>query len=328
MFLAFFQTIERMMFTRVQRRHGATKARLCALGLLFAIASCARPAPSALPIAQWQFIDAETMQPIEGAFVNFAWRGKATARGLQTCKRGVLKRSDKNGWVRDTALDASWHVDATPSFFVPGYEFFPYRYGYPDENHVTHYIKQDANQEFGRYPAWEKSWVKMGYVYQGEKSAQYLEWHAWTKVLPAVGFHDFQRDLENPRRYFMKLRTIPAQVGAAFSFVGKTCDDVDATNSVDIVAVREADYLRGYHSTKYFCDTAWNSLPPGRWDMTEWIRRATWLLPAGSGFKPFELAMPEYFNPARSMSNGNLSPEERRKFCDIVNQYLKVGETL
>ena len=281
-----------------------------------------------LPVAEWRFIDAETMLPIEGAFVNFAWRGKPDERGYQTCKRGVLGRSGKDGWFRDTALDASWYVDPTPAIFVPGYEFFEYKYGYPDEDHITHFIREDANSEFGRFPAWEKRWADMGYVYQGESSGYYLDWHAWTKVLPAAGFHDFKKDSDNPRLYFMKLRTKPGQVDAAFRFVGRDCADDDASNDVNTDTVDIADYLRGYHSTKYFCDPAWNSLKPGRWDMTGWIRRATWLLPKGSGFKPFEDAMPDYFSDSRSMRDGNLSAEERARFCKIVNQYLKEGEKI
>lgn len=94
----------------------------------------------------------------------------------------------------------------------------------------------------------------MGYIYQGVNSTAYLQWQAWTKVMPAAGFHDRTRDYinNNPRRYFVKIRSAPADAEAAFAFVGKVCSDDGSTNQVDKNIVREADYLRGYHSTKYF----------------------------------------------------------------------------
>jgi hypothetical protein len=278
-----------------------------------------------LPVAQWQFIDAETMKPIEGAFVNFAWRGKPTERGLQTCKRGILGRSDSSGWFRNTALDASWRADPIPAFFVPGYEAYSYKYGYPDKDHITHYIREDANSEFGRYPAWEKRWADMGYVFQGESSAYYLDWHAWTKTVSSSGFHDFKKDPENPKLYFMKMRTIPGQVDAAFSFVGKTCSDDDATNQVDRTVVREADYLRGYHSTKYFCDPAWNSLRPGRWDMSPWLTRAFFVVPdrnSATVNSAYQGILGDYHG------DRNLTAEERKNFCVYIQRFLKQGELL
>ena len=50
-----------------------------------------------LAVAEWQFIDAETMQPIEGAFINFAWRGESTSRGMTTCKHGGLLAAAHSG---------------------------------------------------------------------------------------------------------------------------------------------------------------------------------------------------------------------------------------
>jgi hypothetical protein len=91
---------------------------------LILIQGCAgKPEAKPLPIAEWQFIDVETMLPIEGAFINFAWRGESTAQGMTICKHGVLGRTDKNGWFRSVAKDPTWYADGTPAFFVPGYEY-------------------------------------------------------------------------------------------------------------------------------------------------------------------------------------------------------------
>ncbi len=296
---------------------------------LISILGCAGKAETkVLPVAQWQFIDAETMQPIEGAFVNFAWRGKPDERGYQTCKRGVLGRSGKDGWFRETALDASWYVDPTPAIFVPGYEFFEYKYGYPDQAHITHFIREDANSEFGRFPAWEKRWADIGYVFQGEKSTRYLEGHLWTNVLPATGFHDFQKDPDNPRLFFMKMRTMPSQAAAAFRFVGRDCADDGASNNVNTDTVDLADYLRGYHSTKYFCDPAWNSLKYGRWDINPWLTRALFVVPDRNSpavNKSYQAILGEYH---AGKVDRNLTAHERTNFCAYIQLFLKPGDKL
>jgi hypothetical protein len=301
--------------------------------LMSLLASCAR-APDAseskpLAVAEWQFIDAETMQPIEGAFINFAWRGESTSRGMTTCKHGVLGRTDKNGWFRSVAKDPTWYADGTPAFFVPGYEYFKFRYGYPDAEHITATIAEDKTV-YGNYPAFEERMHQNGYEFQGEISADRQFSHVWTKVMPAAGFHDRMRDQKNPRRYFVKYQTYPELVDQTFQFVGKVCSDEGATNEVDREMIQLSDHLRGYHATKYFCDPAWNSIAYARLEISIWIRRATWILPKGSGFKPLEELIPEYFKDASKsgMLSRNLTAAERAKMCEALNVYLKNGESL
>jgi hypothetical protein len=91
-----------------------------------------------------------------------------------------------------------------------------------------------------------------------------------------------------------------------------------------------SDHLRGYHATKYFCDPAWNSIAYARLEISIWIRRATWILPEGSGFKPLEELIPEYFKDASKsgMLSRNLTATERTKMCAMVQTYLPTGETL
>lgn len=253
--------------------------RLALFLLLILFQGCAGKAEvKELPVAEWQFIDAETMQPIEGAFINFAWRGESTAGGMTTCKHGVLGRTDKNGWFHSAAKDPTWYADGTPAFFIPGYEYFKFKYGYPDAEHITATIAEDKTV-YGNYPEFEERIRMNGYVFQGEISADRKFSHVWTKVMPAVGFHDRIRDQKNPRRYFVKYQTFPELVDQTFQFVGKVCGDDGATNEVDRGIVRLSDHLRAYYSTKYFCDPAWNSIKYQNYDVWSWLFLASSLLP-------------------------------------------------
>ena len=288
---------------------------------------CAQEAKP-LPTVQWQFIDADTMQPIEGAFVNFFWRGNADSRGLQTCKYAGLGRSGKDGWFRHTALDPSWREDVLPGFFVPGYEFLEFNYGYPDKDHVTAYIKQPRHM-LGMYPAFEQRWKDLGYEYQTKDSFYSLTNQAWTKIMPSKGFHDRTKGYinNNPRRYLVKLRSEPIVADLSFRFVGKVCGDADAINEVNTETAKKADYFRAYHSTKYFCNAAWNSLAPVSWDMSNWIRRAIWLLPEGANESVFVAALPNYYKEA-AIQKRNFTALERASFCEIINQNLNEKEKI
>ena len=93
---------------------------MCALLML---SSChGEPASKTLAVAERQFIDIETMKPIEGGWVHFVWRGKPKPNGVSSCLSAVLGRTGPDGWFRDTAYDPSWKLDELPVYFVPGYQ--------------------------------------------------------------------------------------------------------------------------------------------------------------------------------------------------------------
>ena len=280
-----------------------------------------------LPVAEWQFIDAETMQPIEGAFINFAWRGESTSRGMTTCKHGVLGRTDKNGWFRSVAKDPTWYADGTPAFFIPGYEYFKFTYGYPDAKHIIATIAQDKTV-YGNYPEFEKRIRKNGYVFQGEMSADRKFSHVWTKIMPAAGFHDRMRDQKNRRRYFVKYQTLPELVDQTFQFVGKVCSDDGSTNEVDRGIVRLSDHLRAYYSTKYFCDPAWNSIKYQSYDVWSWLFLASSLLPLDHADGLMKSVVPDFYDPRQYPKRRNLTADERTKLCAMVQIYLPTGEKL
>jgi hypothetical protein len=168
----------------------------------------------------------------------------------------------------------------------------------------------------------------LGYTFQGEQSQDRQFSHVWTKVMPGKGFHDRMRDAENPRRYFIRYRSLPDWVGQHFSFVGKICSDNGATNNVEVNAVKIADHSRGIYSTKYFCNPAWNTIKFGTgYDVWPWVASAEWLLPQDQARDILSKALPEYYGLEQNEKR-NLTAIERTKLCAIVQSHLPKGEIL
>jgi hypothetical protein len=302
------------------------------LSVLLALVSvaCSR-GEKPLAVAEWQFIDAETTQPIEGGWINFAWRGKPTDRGMTTCPRGVLGRTGADGWFRTTAKDPSWRVDPIPSYFVPGYQFFEYEYGMPDAQHITTYIPYDVNR-LGTMPGFENELIKNGYVYHQPVMSD--RWsHHWTKIMPVAGFHDFRNNPQNRRRYFIRYLSFPEFVEQGFSFMGKQCDEEGSDNiGLESKRIQLTDRLRAISSTKYFCGPLWFGMKAGTTrtisSMYEWMQRGLWLLP--SGRKPWDemkVLLPEHVNTTSKefMADIPLNETEHALFCSWIDPYLKAA---
>jgi hypothetical protein len=280
-----------------------------------------------LPVAEWQFIDAETMQPIEGAWINFAWRGKPKSNGVSSCPRGVLGRSGKDGWFRDIGREPYWKVDPLPSYFVPGYEHFQYEYGVPDADHITAYIPYSETY-LGTIPAFEDNLRKNGWVHHPGIIRDDFA-NKWTKVFPSKGFRDYVGHREVRQRYFMRYFSLPEFVGQSFSFMGKHCDDERADNiGLELKTIKFTDKLRAIHSTEYFCRDLWRGMKknPSQQYMYIWMNRAFWLLPAER--KPWDemkILLPEHLNSSSRefLINVPLSDSEHSTFCNWIKPYLE-----
>jgi hypothetical protein len=287
--------------------------------LMITLNACAK-AP--LPVAQFQLIDADTMKPIEGGWVNFIWYGGKLTGNVKSrpCVRAVLGRSDQNGWVRDTARESFWKLDSLGHIFVPGYEYFNYRYGEPDEQHVTAYVRMDKI-EAGRFPAWEENLRKLGYTWKP---------HEWTKVYPADGFRDTRYAPDDGRVYFVRYRSMPTQVEQNFPMVGTVCDKPGAENiGMGDERGREIDRLRASESLKYLCRADWLSLQPDRpipW--SSWIQRSLWLLPDQNDAQkqmhtrfPDFTKQPYWSDPMASQRP--FSRDEQSQFCEWLMPLIK-----
>jgi hypothetical protein len=308
------------------------KIELCLPRLIFALliiasAGC-NSVEKPLPVAEWQLIDAETMKPIEGGWINFAWRGKTKSNGVSSCPRGVLGQTGPDGWFRTTAKENFWRIDPLPSYFVPGYQSFTYEYGIPDAQHVTAYIPYDVNL-LGGMPSFEKELIEKGYVYHQPVLSD--RWsHHWTKIMPVTGFHDFRNHPENRRRYFVKYRGFPEFVEQSFKFMGKTCDDPGADNiGVELERVQRTDKLRAIYSTKYFCDAKWDDIKRPTVDLTEWMRRASWLFkdPYAVWKKNIELMPNRYQIRSKYFDHQTpLNKSEHASFCAWILPIATVVE--
>jgi hypothetical protein len=287
-------------------------------------ASQAKPNASdqKLPEFAWRFLDIDTGKPIAGVWVNFAWAGKPTDRGLSTCVRGVLLQSDKDGWVRDTARELFWHVRPGINFFKPGYEKVGYRMGEGDEansTYITERIYQDRNV-FGKYPAWEQRLKQLGFDWKD---------HHWTKRRPRGAIPDRIREPDRPERYLTPYRSLPPEIDQNFPFVGFQCADAGAENiGLDLEIVNRSDRERALASTRYLCRSEWDSISPDVVGLEFWIQRSLWLLPDQStSWQRLQSDQPEMYEQyAKGMSNRNLRayPRELRlKYCQWMEAITK-----
>ena len=281
-----------------------------------------------LPVAEWQFIDAETLKPIEGGWINFAWRGKPRSNGTSSCPRGVLGRTGKDGWFRTTAKDPTWRVDPIPYYFVPGYENFEFAYGDPDPAHITAYVPYDVNL-LGTMPTFEQHLRDMGYVYHQPLMSD--RWsHHFTKIMPSLGFHELQGHKEIRQRYFIKYRSFPEYVEQNFSFMGKQCDDEGSDNiGLEFERIKLTDRLRAISSTKYFCDPIWNGVKRPVIDLTEWMRRAGWLFkdPYFVWKRNIEFMPDRYQNWSKHFDHSKpLNQSEHASFCSWILPVVAVVE--
>jgi hypothetical protein len=237
--------------------------------------------PKALPVAEWQFIDADTLKPIEGGWVHAVWLDKPKSNGMTPCVRAVLGQTDANGWFRDTASKAHWQEKTVTTFFVPGYEAFRFQPGFPTEAEVTAYEPQ-YEMDVGKFPRFEAKLKSLGFKYQKGPFPFYGQQfaHLWTKVLSGKNYNDFIQNPGSPQRYFVKYRGFPIYVADSFGFLGRTCDKPGAENfGLAYGRVHYTDKLRTIRSTRFFCDPIWKGAQVSGYENEQWITRASWVFP-------------------------------------------------
>ncbi len=246
--------------------------------LIFAIASfllfsSCQSEPKILAIAERQFIDIETMKPIEGGWVHFVWYGKPKPSGASTCKSAVLGRSGADGWFRNTAQDPSWQLDEMTVFFVPGYQRAKLARieSEPDQLML---LVEETDQYYGKMPGFEQRLREQGFVYHPSSIKDRFSYH-WTK---RIYRKDFPRG-EYPQRYFIRYHGFPWDVGQNFSFLGRICDDPGAINiGLSRARTQYTDKLRSTSSTRFFCDSVWKGSPLNEPSNEYWVNRMAWVL--------------------------------------------------
>ncbi len=242
---------------------------ICAVLLL---SSC-RSEPKTLAVAERQFIDAETMKPIEGGWVHFIWYGKPKPNGMSSCRSAVLGRSGPDGWFRDTAQDPSWKLDEMTVFFVPGYQRVVLDRIESDPDHLIMAVPE-TDQYYGKMPGFEQRLRDQGFVYHFAAIKDEYS-HHWTKRISSKGFPrgDF------PQRYFIRYHGFPWDVGQNFNFLGRVCDDPGSRNvGLAQERIQYTDKLRSISSTRFFCDPVWKGSAISDGEKEVFITSASWIL--------------------------------------------------
>ncbi len=270
------------------------KAMLLAICALQTLSSChSEPTSKTLAVAERQFIDVETMKPIEGGWVHFVWRGKPKSNGVSSCRSAVLGRSDADGWFRDTALDPSWRLDEMPVYFVPGYQFLRFEHIEGDPDHVM-LLVPETDQYYGKMPGFEQRLREQGFTYHFATIKDNYSYN-WTKRISSKGF---MRG-EYSQRYFIRYHGFPWDVGQNFRLLGRVCDDPGARNvGLSQERIQYTDKLRSISSTRFFCDPIWKGSPLNEPSNENWVNRMGWILTDPTEFW-------QYFNAQQGSQDYN-----------------------
>jgi hypothetical protein len=160
-----------------------------------------------------QFIDAETMKPIQGAYSNPMWTRQIEAGKIGTeCVQAALLISDKNGWVRMKAPKVNGAFLRPITVMVPGYEAFRFQWGTPQDaaantKYVTHLVAAEP-QTVQKFVPWAKRLEALGY-----RHGHVLGEWAYYKIFPNTGFaNNFAANKALPQRYFVKYRSFPYEM--------------------------------------------------------------------------------------------------------------------
>lgn len=267
----------------------------------------------------YQFIDAETMKPIQGAYVNPIWMkptpsGKVGSPG---CVRAALLRSDANGWVRMKGPKGG--ILGNINFMVPGYDHFKYQYETPDKQHVLNIIRVDRD-DVKQYPAWAKNLENLGYYYDSRR------W-SYVKIFPVDGFKDNLSDRKMPQIYFVRNRAFPGDTMLSiFGQVNQCGNGGGEDIGMDDKTANETNTRRGIIQANQLCDEKWDTAagyqPYGALATALWLVADPMDLVSASS----ELAehVPSYPKVVTAAFAGRVfTKTERLQFCAWIKPYVE-----
>lgn len=293
----------------------------CLLALVGACSAGFRPSSESrygLDDVLFQFIDAETMKPIEGVYVNPVWvipTPPGKVRGAR-CVRAALLRSDTQGWVR-MKRPAKAVIDNV-NFMVPGYESFTYRFRVPDQHHVMHIIPAEPS-DIVDYPAWAENLQALGYHYNEPSAASRAGFY---KAFPVAGFVDNTSEQYPPQLYYIKRRSPPSSENlSVFTRVdecGKDGEDIGLGE-----AAAEANKQRALIYLDDLCDTKWDTAKGRQRFGALFI--ALWLVgppdDANLASKLLAGQLPEYPEVVVPSAGRAFTQSERLRFCAWMKPY-------
>jgi hypothetical protein len=265
-------------------------------------------------LVEYQLIDADTMQAIQGAYVNAVWSFEGPAGKVRSsqCAQGALLRSDANGWVRMDGPKSSYV--SSVDFMVPGYEAFSFLYKVPDAQHVSHMIrgeKRDAVQ----YPAWEQNLFNLGYSYHSYDTMPQLGYY---KTYPIAGFADPFAAPRVPKAYFVKWRSFPTNSSLSTFGTVQGCGDTTDVGFKD----NQTNLVRAKIQMEVLCDEKWDSavglqgygsLTTALWLVTDPMDTASW--------QQFAATVPSYPPVVGAEASRSFTKDERLKFCTWIQPF-------
>ena len=196
-------------------------------------------------LVEYQFIDADTMKPIQGAYVNAVW---VSQDGSQ-CLQAALLRSDANGWVKMDGPKGAYQK--IPRFMVPGYEAFSYLYKTPDAQHVSHMIRAEKREAI-EYPAWEQNLLAIGYAFHTYDTRPSLGYY---KKYSIAGFADPFAEPHVPKAYFVRWRSFPTN--SSLSTFGRL-ESCGNSNDVGFQG-EKTNAVRAKIQADVLCNDKWDS---------------------------------------------------------------------
>ncbi len=290
--------------------------------------------------AKWQLFDADTEKPIEGAWVNFLWYGKADSRGNMPCVRGVLGRTNADGIFEDTARDGSWRLAGQPPMlFKRDYERLIFRQVDADQNHVTAFVAV-LHHEKAAYPAWFKRLEDLGYITVGAEipngTLQYEKVYS-TRLIKSVMNQGPLKDGGRKELWVTRAILPHQQLGAGHRryMQDHGAENVGFDNQVD----EQLDHDRAMHAYSYLCDPQWDSIPADytRTSSQMFVFQSLWLLnDAEHAHLRAQEVIPDYFAPREhrlappklpNSEDRALRPDERTKFCDWLAPFTRTSES-
>jgi len=287
--------------------------------LLFLPSLCAcaashgdRPSDSDIAV---QFVDAETMKPMEGVYLTAAWQtitppGKV---GSELVAIGTF-RSGADGWIRQRQPGLSpLHLSMYQEAFAPGYEYFHFEKYFASSTakvgQIYHIIWAD-DRDLDLYPAWADSLRALGYEFSPR-------FRGWRKEFPNRQFLQ-----DGQHRYLIKNRAAP---GSGRYADGST--QIETINGVAIIGISETERefawrLNLVEQVKVLCDPRWDTARSESFPYL--IRQILELTPGETHearMSAFKKIIPDYLDGYDN--SPRFTKEQRLRFCAWIRPFAE-----
>jgi len=264
-------------------------------------------------LVEFQLIDADTMKPIQGAYVNAIWVSPTPAgkvNGSQ-CLQAALLRSDANGWVKmdgpkDSILEAPW-------IMVPGYESLRLTY-FEEPKEQVHIISM-GRREYEGLEAWGRALQDKGYELIDLPGHSSIEFRKSFNNIPRV---KSRWSFTGSQRYFVTNRSPP---GIEYiTNVANACGPEGINIGLSEAQRAETGIRRGLQQVNIICDERWDTAKGGYRQGVS-VSQALWLvedpMENSKAWARMLQIIPNY-DAARIMTR-----DERMAFCAWIQPFAE-----